>query len=292
LIRSHLLATRNSQLATRFMPIIIKSRFEIERMRRAGRLAHEILAKMRDAVGPGVSTKSLDELAHAELEAAGAKALSKNYPTYRPNEGFPGYTCISINEEVVHGIPGPRTLKEGDDVTLDIALSLDGYCADTATTVGVGEISPGLQRLLNVTSESLDLALTNMRPGRRWSDIARLIQHFVEKNGYNVVREFVGHGIGRGMHEDPKVPNFVTAEQLTGDFLLRRGMTLAVEPMVVAGRRDVDLYRDGWTVFTVDRMPAAHFEHTVAVTDTGVDVLTDGRTAAETGAVAVTPTGT
>ena len=274
------------------MPIIIKSRFEIERMRRAGRLAHEILAKMRDAVGPGVSTKSLDELAHAELEAAGAKALSKNYPTYRPNEGFPGYTCISINEEVVHGIPGPRTLKEGDDVTLDIALSLDGYCADTATTVGVGEISPGLQRLLNVTSESLDLALTNMRPGRRWSDIARLIQHFVEKNGYNVVREFVGHGIGRGMHEDPKVPNFVTAEQLTGDFLLRRGMTLAVEPRVVAGRRDVDLYRDGWTVFTVDRMPAAHFEHTVAVTDTGVDVLTDGRTAAETGAVAVTPTGT
>jgi methionyl aminopeptidase len=274
------------------MPIIIKSRFEIERMRRAGMLASEILAKMQNAVAPGVSTQALDDLARAELEKAGAKALSKNYPTYRPNEGFPGNTCISINEEVVHGVPGSRTLKDGDDVTLDLALSLDGYCADTATTVGVGKISPALQRLLDVTKESLDLALTNMRPGRRWSDIARLIQHFVEKNGYNVVREFVGHGIGRGMHEDPKVPNFVTAEQLTGDFLLRRGMTLAVEPMVVAGRRDVDLYRDGWTVFTVDRMPAAHFEHTVAITDTGVDILTDGRSAAQIAPMAIAPTGT
>jgi methionyl aminopeptidase len=274
------------------MPIIIKSRFEIERMRRAGHLGWEILAKMRQAATPGVSTQSLDDLARRELEQAGAKALSKNFPTYRPNEGFPGHTCISINEEVVHGVPGPRTLKEGDIVTLDLALSLDGYCADTATTVGVGKISPALQRLLDVTSESLDLALTNMRPGRRWSDIARLIQHFVEKNRYNVVREFVGHGIGRGMHEDPKVPNFVTAEQLSGDFVLRRGMTLAVEPMVVAGRRDVDLYRDGWTVFTVDRMPAAHFEHTVAVTDTGVDVLTDGRTPVEMAPMAATPTGT
>jgi methionyl aminopeptidase len=274
------------------MPIIIKSRFEIERMRRAGMLASEILAKMQNAVAPGVSTQALDDLARAELEKAGAKALSKNYPTYRPNEGFPGNTCISINEEVVHGVPGSRTLKDGDDVTLDLALSLDGYCADTATTVGVGKISPALQRLLDVTKESLDLALTNMRPGRRWSDVARLIQHFVEKNGYNVVREFVGHGIGRGMHEDPKVPNFVTAEQLTGDFLLRRGMTLAVEPMVVAGRRDVDLYRDGWTVFTVDRMPAAHFEHTVAITDTGVDILTDGRPAAQIAPMAIAPTGT
>jgi methionyl aminopeptidase len=274
------------------MPIIIKSRFEIERMRRAGKLAHEILNKMCAAVAPGVSTQALDDLARLELEKAGGNALSKNYPTYRPNEGFPGYTCISINEEVVHGIPGPRILKVGDDVTLDLALSLDGYCADTALTVGVGEISPSLQRLLDITRESLDLALANMRPGRKWSDIARLIQHFVEKHGYNVVREFVGHGIGRGMHEDPKVPNFVTAEQLTGDFVLRKGMTLAVEPMVVAGRRDVDLYRDGWTVFTVDRMPAAHFEHTVAVTDTGVDVLTDGRLAAQSPQVAVAPTGT
>ncbi|MGA2584354.1 MAG: type I methionyl aminopeptidase [Tepidisphaeraceae bacterium] len=259
------------------MPIIIKSRFEIERMRRAGQLAYQILDRMREAAVAGATTGALDELANAELTRAGAKALSKNYPTYRPGEGFPGYTCISVNEEVVHGIPGSRVLKDGDVVTLDLALSLDGYCADTATTVGIGAISPALRKLLDVTKETLDLALANMRPGRRWSDIARLMQHYVEKHGYNVVREFVGHGIGRGMHEEPKVPNFVTAEQLSGDFTLRRGMTLAVEPMVVMGRRDVDLYKDGWTVFTVDRMPAAHFEHTVAMTDTGVDILTDGR---------------
>ncbi len=134
--------------------------------------------------------------------------------------------------------------------------------------------------------------ISNMQPGRKWSDIARLMQHYVEKNGFNVVREFVGHGIGRGMHEDPKVPNFVTAEQLTRRFRAAAGMTLAVEPMVVAGPARVDLYRDGWTVVTVDRMPAAHFEHTVAVTDTGVDILTDGRVAAETAPIAVAPTGT
>jgi methionyl aminopeptidase len=259
------------------MPIVIKSRFEIERMRRAGQVGYDILTKMRHAAVAGVSTLSLDELARDELQKAGGNALSKNYPTYRPGEGFPGYTCISVNEEVVHGIPGPRTLKEGDVVTLDLALSVDGYCADTAITVGIGRISPALQKLLDVTKESLDMAQAQMRPGRRWSDIARLMQHYVERNGYNMVREFVGHGIGRDMHEEPKVPNFVTPEQLGNDFTIRRGMTLAVEPMVVMGRRDVDLYKDGWTVYTVDRMPAAHFEHTVAVTETGIDILTDGR---------------
>jgi methionyl aminopeptidase len=259
------------------MPIVIKSRPEIERMRRAGKLGYEILGKMQAATAPGVTTQALDDLARDLLLAAGAKAGSKNYPTYKPGEGFPGYTCISVNEEVVHGIPGPRVLKDGDLVKLDLALSIDGYCADTATTVGVGQISSNLQRLLDVTRETLDLALANMKPGKKWSDIARLMQHHVEKNGYNVVREFVGHGIGRDMHEEPKVPNFVTAEQLSGDFTLRKGMTLAVEPMVVMGKRAVDLYKDGWTVFTVDRLPAAHFEHTVAITDNGVDVITDGR---------------
>jgi methionyl aminopeptidase len=158
-----------------------------------------------------------------------------------------------------------------------LALKLDGYCSDTATTVGIGQISPKMQTLLDVTRQTLVLAINQIRPGRRWSDIARLMQHNVEKHGFNMVREFVGHGIGRDMHEEPKVPNFVTAEQLRTDFLLRRGMTLAVEPMVVMGRRDVELYPDGWTVYTVDHMPAAHFEHTVAVTDAGADVLTDGR---------------
>ncbi len=271
----------------RTQPIILKGRFEIERMRRAGQVGCEILAKMRQAAVVGATTHSLDMLAKAELDKVGAIALSKNYPTYKAGEGFPGHTCISVNEEVVHGIPGPRTLKDGDIVTLDLALSLDGFCADTATTVGVGKISHKQQRLLDVTRETLALAIGQMRPGRRWSDIARLMQHYVEKHGYSVVREFVGHGIGRSMHEEPKVPNFVTAEQLTGDFILRRGMTLAVEPMVVMGNRDVDLYKDGWTVFTIDRMPAAHFEHTVAVTETGVDILTDGRAPVE-----IAPTGT
>jgi methionyl aminopeptidase len=168
-------------------------------------------------------------------------------------------------------------LKEGDVVTLDLALSLDGYCADTAITVGLGRISPIARKLLDVTRGTLALGIQHMKPGRKWSDIARLMQHYVESNGFSVVREFVGHGIGRSMHEDPKVPNFVTFEQLRGDFELRPGMTLAVEPMVVAGRRDVKLLSDQWTVVTEDDKPAAHFEHTVAVTATGTDILTDGR---------------
>ena len=261
------------------MAIELKSRREMEMMRRAGQVAHEILAKMERGAAAGVSTLELDELARAELEKAGAVALSKNYPTYKAGEGFPGHTCISVNDEVVHGIPGRRVLKEGDVVTLDLALSLNGYCVDTAKTVGIGHISPVARRLLDVTKQTLDLAIQNMKPGKKWSDVARLMQWNVEHNGFSVVREFVGHGIGRNMHEDPKVPNFVAPEQLRGDFKLRPGMTLAVEPMVVAGRRDVDLLPDKWTVVTEDGQPAAHFEHTVAVTEVGVDVLTDGRVA-------------
>jgi methionyl aminopeptidase len=219
----------------------------------------------------------LDELARVEMEAVGAIALSKNYPTYKPGEGYPAHTCLSVNEEVVHGIPGKRVLKEGDVITLDLAMSLNGYCVDTATTVPVGQVSPKVQKLLQVTEETLHLALENIKPDKRWSDIARLMQYHVERSDFNVVREFVGHGIGTTMHEDPKVPNFVTAEQLRGDFKLRPGMTLAVEPMVVMGRRDVLMLEDGWTCVTEDRLPAAHFEHTIAVTDVGVDVLTDGR---------------
>src|SRR5579864_2017473 len=259
------------------MPIILKTRREIEMMRRAGQVGRNILARMQQAAVPGVTTGELDEIARIELDKVGGIALSKNYPTYKSGEGFPGYTCISVNEEVVHGIPGKRALREGDIVTLDLALSLEGYCSDTATTVGVGRISPQNQRLLDVTHHTLALAIQNVKPGRRWSDIARLMQHYVERHGYSVVREFVGHGIGRSMHEDPKVPNFVNFEQLRGDFVLRPGMTLAVEPMVVAGRRDVQLLKDGWTVVTEDRQRAAHFEHTVAVTSSGIDILTNGQ---------------
>lgn len=246
-------------------------------MRATGYVGHQILEKMRQAVAPGVTTFELNEIGRIELDSHGAVGMSKNYPTYKEGEGYPAETCISVNEEVVHGIPGGRALKEGDVVTLDLALRKDGYCADMAITVGVGRISAAVQRLLDVTRQTLELALNNIKPGRRWSDIARLMQYNVERCGYSVVREFVGHGVGRTMHEDPKVPNFVTAEQLRGDFRLKPGMTLAVEPMVAMGRRDVEMMPDNWTVVTADGRVAAHFEHTVAVTESGVDVLTDGR---------------
>lgn len=259
------------------MPIIIKTRREVEMMRRAGQVGCEVLAAMREAVRPGITTFELNEIARELLSRHNAVGMSKNYPTYKPGEGYPAETCISINEEVVHGIPGPRTLKDGDLVTLDLALRVDGYCADTATTVGVGPLSDRAQKLLNVTRDTLSLAIKHIKPGKKWSEIARLMQYNVESNGFNVVREFVGHGVGRGMHEEPKVPNFVTAEQLRGDFKLRPGMTFAVEPMVVMGRRDVHQLPDGWTIVTEDGMPAAHFEHTVAITEAGADILTDGR---------------
>lgn len=259
------------------MAIVLKSRNEIERMRRAGHVACHILAKMREMVAPGVTTGEIDDMARREMERAGAVSGSRNYPTYKPGEGFPGYTCISVNNEVVHGIPGGRVLKNGDVVTLDVALSLDGFCGDTASTVPVGQVGALQQKLLDVTRQTLILAIEHIKPGKRWSEIARLMQYNVERNGFAVVREFVGHGIGRTMHEDPKVPNFVTGEQLRGDFRLKPGMTIAVEPMVVAGRRDVQVMSDQWTMVTEDGSPAAHYEHTVAVTEMGVDVLTDGR---------------
>ena len=256
------------------MPVILKTRREIEVMRRAGEVAGRVLQVMKEAAGVGVTTGDLDELARRELEAAGAKSLSKNYQQQNSPWPYPRYTCVSVNEEVVHGVPGTRKLKEGDIATLDVAMSLDGFCVDTAITVPIGPVSTRVQKLLDVTQQALDLALMHTLPGKRWSEIARLVQHFVESHGFNVIREFVGHGIGRSMHEDPKVPNFVTGEMLRGDFRLRSGMTLAIEPMVVMGGRDVVLLEDQWTVVTQDRLPAAHFEHTVAVVDGGVEILT------------------
>jgi len=259
------------------MPIIIKSRREIEMMRRAGRIGFDILQKMAAAVAPGVTTGHLNDIAREELGKVGAIGTSKNYPSYKEGEGFPAETCISVNEEVVHGIPNSRQLREGDIVTLDVALRHEGYCADTATTVPVGKISGQAQRLLDNTRQTLDLSLRLIKPGKKWSEIALLMQKYVEDAGFNVVREFVGHGVGRSMHEDPKVANFVTGEQLRHDFKLRPGMTFAIEPMVVAGRRDVRVLDDGWTMVTEDNKLACHFEHTIAVTENGVDVLTDGR---------------
>lgn len=264
------------------MPIIIKTRREIEMMRQAGQLANRILTKMAEQAKVGVTTAELNEIARVELEAAGAVGLSKGYThagVYKPGDknAYPAETCISINEVVVHGIPGPRQLQDGDLVTVDLALSLEGYCADSARTVAVGNASPLIKRLISVTESTFDLAMRHMKPGKKWSEIARLMQHHVESAGFNVVREFVGHGVGRSMHEDPKVPNFI-ADDSRGDFKLRPGMTIAVEPMVVAGSSAVGVLKDQWTVVTEDRKPSSHYEHTVAVTDAGVDILTDGHT--------------
>jgi methionyl aminopeptidase len=210
--------------------------------------------------------------------SAGGQGLFKWYPTYEPGKGFPGNTCISVNDEVVHGIPGDRLLKDGDVVSVDCGIRLGGYCGDSAVTIAIGKPSPDTERLCRITEETLEVAIREIRPGRRWSDVAAKMQEHVEKNGMSCVKEFVGHGIGTRMHEDPKVPNFVSDEfRKRGDFYLQPGMTLAVEPMVILGKPDVVVLDDGWTVVTKDSTPAAHYEHTIAVTATGSDVLTDGR---------------
>jgi methionyl aminopeptidase len=259
------------------MKISLKSRRELELMRLAGRAVYRALARAHEVARAGMTTLELDAIVYDTYTSAGGQGLFKWYPTYEPGKGFPGNTCISVNEEVVHGIPGSRILKDGDVVSVDCGIRLGGFCGDSATTVGIGTIAPEHQRLLKVTQETLELAIREIRPGRRWSDIARKMQEYVESNGMSCVRDFVGHGIGTHMHEDPKVPNFVSDDfRKRGDFYLQAGMTIAVEPMVILGQPEVVVLDDHWTVVTKDNTPAAHFEHTIAVTATGADVLTDG----------------
>ena len=257
--------------------IIYKSRREIELMRQTGSHAHRILRAMAEATVPGVTTREVNEVCREELAKIGGIGLSKNYPTYQPGEGYPAESCISVNEEIVHGIPGGRRLRDGDIVTLDLAMKFGDYCADTAITVACGTLDPAKQQLMDTTKATLDIAIDRIKPGVRWSEIAGEMQQYAQKLGYGVVREFVGHGIGRTMHEDPKVPNFTNAEQRRSDFVLRKGMTFAVEPMLVIGTRKNRQLSDGWTIISTNKKPACHFEHTVAVTETGCDVLTDGR---------------
>ena len=258
--------------------IVLKSPREIELMRAAGRLVHEILAELGRQVRPGITTRELDAIAERMIREAGATALFKGVRNPQAKRPFPASICASVNEEIVHGIPDDRPLAEGDVISLDCGVRLGGYCGDSAWTFAVGPVGPRVQKLLDVTRAALELAIEQVRPGRRWSEIARRIQDFVEGHGFGVVREFVGHGIGRQMHEEPKVPNYV--DRRGGDFVLRPGMTLAIEPMVTAGKPDF-VYRgdDGWVVVTRDGEPAAHFEHVIAVTEHGADVLTDGRPA-------------
>ncbi len=258
--------------------IILKSGREIELIRAAGRLVHQVLAKMQELGRPGVTTAALNAVAEDMIAETGGIALFKGVQNAHAKFPFPAALCTSVNEELVHGIPGERPLADGDVLSIDCGVRLAGYCGDSATTLAVGKVSTERRRLLEVTRRALDVAIEEIRPGRMWSEVATAIQATVEEERLSVVRDFVGHGIGREMHEEPKVPNYWNESQRAMDFEIVRNMVLAVEPMVNLGTHQVK-YGDetGWVVVTRDRKCAAHFEHTLAVTETGVDVLTDGR---------------
>jgi len=246
--------------------IYYKSAREIDLMRQAGHVLAGVVDMLHESVRPGLSTAEIDEEVEDFIRRHGATAAFKGY------RGFPATACISINEEVVLGIPSAhRRVKEGDIVGLDLGCIVEGYYADCAFTLAVGEVPANVQKLLDVTRESLDLAIEQCRPGRRLSDISHAVQSHVERHGFGVVRAFVGHGIGRALHEEPQVPNF--GEPGRGP-QLRPGMVLAIEPMVTMGSWEVKVLDDGWTAVTRDGSLAAHFEHTVAVTEDAPEVLT------------------
>ncbi len=245
---------------------IIKSADEIAVMREAGRIVAVVLHKMSEAVRPGMKTKQLDEIAEKEVgKFSDARASFKGY------HNFPASICVSVNDEVVHGIPGNKVLKEGDIVSLDFGVIYKGFQGDAALTVGVGKISEDARRLMQVTEASLMQGINAARDGSTLGDIGAAIQGYVEANGFNVVREYSGHGIGRDMHEDPLIPNF----GVKGDGMkLREGMTLALEPMVNKGGWKTRLNSNGWTVHTADRSLSAHFEHTIAIRKDETEILT------------------
>lgn len=250
---------------------------QLEKMRAAGRVVRKVHNTVAELCKPGVTTRQLDDAAQRVIDESGAVGLFKNYPTYKPDEGFPGTLCISVNEVVVHGIAGERMIQDGDVVGIDCGVKLDGWCGDAANTLLVGDVPDDVRRMCEATQRCLEIAIENVKPGRKWSQVARLMQRYAEARGYGVVREFVGHGIGRSMHEEPKVPNYVSRETLRDDIDLREGVVLAIEPMLTLGSRQVKTLSDQWTVVTLDGKASAHYEHTVAVTKDGADVLTDGR---------------
>ncbi len=247
--------------------IPLKTPEELARMRISGRMAGQVRDALARAVAPGVSTAELDELARELIEGMGAVASFKGY------RGYPAHICVSINEEVIHGIPGPRRIQPGDLVSLDVGVFFDGFHGDTAVTVAVGVSDPRLLRLAEVTRQALDAAVAQARPGNRLGDVSHAVQAVAEEAGFSVVREFVGHGIGRRLHEEPNIPNHGPAGRGPR---LAAGMVLAIEPMVNLGVAGVETLEDGWTAVTRDRLPSAHFEHTVAVGPDGPEILTRG----------------
>jgi len=246
------------------MTVVLKTPGELELMDEANRIVHHVLDGLGALIVPGVTTRELDRFAEREIRARGG------VPAFLHYKGYPATLCTSINDVIVHGIPNQRTLVEGDIVGIDCGVLYKGYYGDAARTFGCGKVSPQAERLLAVTQEALQLAVEQVRPKNRLQDIGSAVQRHVEKNGFSVVREFVGHGIGTSLHEEPQVPNF-------GDpgkgMKLRPGMVLAIEPMVNAGGQDVRMDADGWTARTADGSLSAHFEYSVAVTDRGPRVL-------------------
>jgi methionyl aminopeptidase len=245
--------------------VYIKTPAELDRMRRAGQAAARALVVVGRAVRAGVTTGDLNRVAEEAIRAEGGE------PSFLGYRGFPASVCVSVNDEIVHGIPGQRVLRDGDVVKVDLGIFLDGFHGDVASTFPVGKVAPGTRRLLEVTEEALYRAIDVVRPGARLGDIGWTVQSFVESRGFSVVREFAGHGLGRFLHEDPQVPNFGTRGR---GLVLRPGIVVAIEPMVNAGTWHTVVDGDGWTVRTADGRLSAHFEHTVAVTETGCEVLT------------------
>ena len=250
--------------------IHIKSKEELDKMRQAGRIVAEVLAQMQERAAPGVTTGDLDALAEETIRRHGAIPSFKGYPPGSPHP-FPATICSSVNEELVHGIPGDRVLKEGDIISVDVGAIHEGYHGDAAVTIPVGEINPATERLLEVTQGALYAGIAQACAGKRSGDISAAIQRYVESRGFNVVREYTGHGIGRQMHEDPQVPNHGKAGR---GVLLRSGMTIALEPMVLSADYHVRVLDDRWTVVSVDGQINAHFEHTILIQDGEAEILT------------------
>jgi methionyl aminopeptidase len=244
--------------------INIRSPREIEQLRKANAIVAEVFQRLEGKVIPGVTTQELDQIAEEYIRSRGAVPAFKGY------RGFPATLCTSINEEVVHGIPGQRKLKEGDLVSLDVGVIRNGYFGDAAVTLPVGEVDPEARRLIEVTERALFIGIEKTKAGNRLFDISSAIQQWVESNGFSVVRDFVGHGIGKSLHEEPQIPNFGSPHQGPR---LAKGMVFALEPMVNEGTYEVKVLSDAWTVITADGKRSAHFEHTIAITDGGPEIL-------------------
>jgi methionyl aminopeptidase len=243
--------------------VIIKSDEEIVIMRKCGKILAAILDKLRTEIRPGIKTGQLDIIVAKESEKRGV------IPSFKKYRGFPANLCVSVNDEIVHGIPGERVLQEGDIVSLDVGAKLNGFHTDAAITIGVGQISKEAENLIAVTEGSLRVGIAQAKNGARVDDISSAIQEYVESRGFSVVREYTGHGVGRDLHEEPQIPNFVVGKGPS----LRKGMTLAIEPMVNAGDWRTKLAANGWTVLTADGSLSAHFEHTIAISDNEAEVL-------------------